>query len=122
MSADPEDVPGILKAILAEERRQTALLERERKHRSSADPRALLSKREAARLLGVSRGRTLDSLIASGQVRVVRIGGRLRVPRAELERLQAEGVEDTGPTTPRNRRRAHHSATELNEALKRRGF
>lgn len=85
----------ILAELLAEVRRQTGLLERAHRERER-EPRALLSKREAARLLGVSRGRTLDALLSSGQVRAVHIGRRLRVPLAEIERFQAEGGRRPG--------------------------
>jgi excisionase family DNA binding protein len=55
-------------------------------------PQRLLSKREAARLLGVSRGRTLDLLIKSGTIRTVVIGTRAKVPMSEIERLMTEGA------------------------------
>jgi excisionase family DNA binding protein len=113
-------IERLLAELLAAIRRQTALLERAyRDHRES--PPALLSKREAARLLGVSRGRTLDSLLASGQVRAVRIGGRLRVPVAEIERLQAEVSGWTAESSPRGGRPTQ-SASAMNKALRRRGF
>lgn len=113
-------VAALLAELLAELRRQTGLLERAHSHRERA-PRALLSKREAARLLGVSRGRTLDALIASDQVRAVRIGGRLRIPLAEIERLHADGLRVPAPPGLRAGRRKQ-SAFAMNEALKRRGF
>ena len=52
-----------------------------------------LSKRQAARLLGVSRGRTLDQLIRDGTIRTVRVGTRSKIPMAELERLLVEGAQ-----------------------------
>lgn len=55
-------------------------------------PQRLLSKREAAALLGVSRGRTLDRLIAEGAIRTVTVGTRGRIPVAELDRLLVEGA------------------------------
>src|SRR5690242_7994245 len=51
----------------------------------------LVSKSEAARLLGVSRGRTIDRMIADGTMKTVLIGERQRIPRAEVERIAAEG-------------------------------
>lgn len=113
-------IAGLLAELLAELRRQTGLLERAHRHRER-EPRVLLSKRKAARLLGVSRSRTLDALIDSDQVRTVRLGGRLRIPLAEIERLQVEGPGVPAPTGLRAGRRKQ-SASAMNEALKRRGF
>lgn len=55
-----------------------------------------LSKRQAARLLGVSRGRTLDRLIRDGTIRTIQIGTRNKIHVAEIERLLVEGA----PTEP----------------------
>jgi excisionase family DNA binding protein len=53
----------------------------------------LLRVTEAAELLGISRS-TMYQLIASGQVKVLRIGRATRVPRQELMRLiGGQGVE-----------------------------
>ena len=60
-------------------------------------PPQLLSKRAAARLLGVSRGRTLDVLIKEGRVRTVQVNGRLRIPMAEITRIQDEGTDLAAP-------------------------
>jgi hypothetical protein len=56
---------------------------------SNAD---FLTKRAAARLLGVDRCTTLEQLLASGRIHSVLIAGRLRIPRAELQRIAAEGA------------------------------
>lgn len=48
-----------------------------------------VSKREAARLLSLAP-RTLDRRLADGSIRAIRIGGRVVVPVAELERLVGE--------------------------------
>src|SRR6266478_1153304 len=53
---------------------------------------ALLSRREVARLLGISRTRTLGPAIAAGVVRTVRVGGELRVPAEEVARVAREGL------------------------------
>ncbi len=53
----------------------------------------LLSKRAAAKLLGVDRATTLETLIRAGRIRTVDVGGGPRIPRAELERVLATGVE-----------------------------
>ncbi len=63
----------------------------ERKLDALAKPRSrLLSKREAARRLGISRTRTLPDLIADRRLRVVRVGDGVRIPAAEVERLAKE--------------------------------
>ena len=58
--------------------------------------RRLLSKREAARRLGIDRGTTLQDLIRSGQVRTVILAGRVKIPAGEIERIEA-GVDDPRP-------------------------
>ncbi|WP_350102538.1 helix-turn-helix domain-containing protein [Myxococcus sp. SDU36] len=63
-------------------------------------PPLLLSKRQAARLLGISRGRTLDELLKAGHLRPVLVLGRLKLPREEVERLAREGTEPA--PLPRN--------------------
>jgi hypothetical protein len=52
----------------------------------------LLSKSHAARLLGVSRGRTLGPLIERGLIRTVLLGKRVKIPLSEIERIQHEGA------------------------------
>ena len=49
---------------------------------------------EAAKALGIGRN-TAYLAAASGELPVIRIGGRLLVPRAALERLLAGPKEDT---------------------------
>lgn len=60
----------------------------------------LLSKRQAAALLGISRGRTLDRLIQAGVIKAVLVGRRVRIPMAELERVVADGAP-AAPPAPR---------------------
>lgn len=50
------------------------------------EERLLVSRREAAVLLGLSV-RTLDNLVLRGELRVRRIGRRVLVERRELERF-----------------------------------
>jgi hypothetical protein len=66
-------------------------------------PPRLLSKRAAAKLLGVDRGSTLGDLLATGNLRTVTLGGRPRIPLAEVERLAAEGTTRTGRKPHRRR-------------------
>jgi excisionase family DNA binding protein len=56
----------------------------------------LVSKAEAARRLGVSRTATLGSLIASGAIKSVVIGRRVKIPVSELDRLCRDGVRELG--------------------------
>ncbi len=53
----------------------------------------LLSKRRAAALLGIGRTNTLQELIESGKLRVVRVAGRVKVPLEEVQRIAREGTE-----------------------------
>ena len=61
----------------------------ERRRRGSEA--ALLSKRAAARRLGIGRP-YLDELLAAKVVRSVLVGGRPRIPAAEVERLALQGL------------------------------
>lgn len=49
----------------------------------------LISRKEAARLLGVSVG-TLDRLVRQGQIKPVRIGGRVLLKRECIENFEGE--------------------------------
>lgn len=60
------------------------------KRRSSV---RLLSKREAARRLGIDRGTTLEILIHTKQLKLVHAGKRKRIPEPEVERLVREGYK-----------------------------
>lgn len=85
---------------------------------------AWLSKRRAAEYLGVDRGTTLARLIAAGKIRTVLVDGRVRIPRAELERVAYEGT-DTAPPVRARRSPAPAVTTDQAEAirqLKRKGF
>ncbi len=59
---------------------------------------ALLSRRDAARYLGVG-ARTVDSLIYRGDLRTRLIGGRRLVPLSELRRFAA--ADHPGAISPR---------------------
>jgi excisionase family DNA binding protein len=60
--------------------------ERPRHHHLHADAK-LLSLREAARRLGVDRSTTLRGLIRTGQLGIVEVNGKHKVPASEVERL-----------------------------------
>jgi hypothetical protein len=60
---------------------------------------------EAARLLRVSKSRSLLPAIKRGDVCVVRVGGRLRIAMDELERLEVEGLHRPPVATGKRRRR-----------------
>ena len=64
----------------------------------------LLSKREAARRLGIDRNRGLRALIETGQLNVVKKNGADAVPAAEVERLAREGFDTVAVPRPRRRR------------------
>lgn len=81
---------GIRTALERVEAKLAQVLERQPEQR-------LLSKREAARLLGVSRGRTLDRLIQERALRPVIIGKRVKIPVAEIERLLLDGAPSEVP-------------------------
>ncbi len=69
--------------------------------------RLVLSKREAADLLGVDRGRTMGELIRSGQLRPIPWGKGQRIPLEEVQRLAREGFKATGakPRASHSRRK-----------------
>lgn len=76
-----------LLAELADLKARVAALESQKRRTSSR----LLSKREAAKRLGIDRGTTLELLIQTKQLRLVRAGKRQRIPEPEVERLVREG-------------------------------
>lgn len=53
----------------------------------------LLSKRQAAKMLGIGRCGTLEDLIREGKLRTVSLAGRIRIPLAEVHRLAQDGTE-----------------------------
>jgi excisionase family DNA binding protein len=65
--------------------------------------RLALSQREAARLLGIDRGRTLRALIDAGRLRLVPWGSTQRIPLVDVQRVAEEGwTTSTGsPGRPR---------------------
>jgi hypothetical protein len=87
--------PAELKAALASE--LAPLL-----RRLGRSERRLLSKREAAKRLGIDRGTTLPDLIRSGQIKTVILAGRVKVPASEIERIEAGG-DSPRPSAPGRR-------------------
>lgn len=71
-------------------------------------PRLVLSRREAARLLGIDRGETLGELLSTGQLRTVPWGRGLRIPLEEVQRLARDGWRKAGakPRASKLQRRA----------------
>lgn len=57
----------------------------------SETPQPPATKAEAAVALQVSP-RTIDRLIARGQLEAIRVGGSVRIPRAELVRISTTGT------------------------------
>ncbi|OJH33617.1 helix-turn-helix domain-containing protein [Cystobacter ferrugineus] len=70
-------------------------------HKTSS---GLLSKKEAARRLGMDRATTLAQFIASGRIKTVDVNGHQRIPVSEIERILSEGVPATEPQPSRSRR------------------
>jgi hypothetical protein len=56
------------------------------------DARRLVSLREAARLLGISRTRTLPALIREQRIHVVKVNGKPKIAMHEIERIGSEGA------------------------------
>jgi hypothetical protein len=69
---------------------------------------ALLSKRAAAKMLGIDRGTTLETLLRDGHLRLV-MG---KIPLANLERLLAEGLAAPRPRKRRQRPEERHLTDE----------
>ncbi|OJH37483.1 hypothetical protein BON30_29865 [Cystobacter ferrugineus] len=65
----------------------------------------LLSKKEAARRLGVDRATTLAQFIASGRIKTVDVNGHQRIPVSEIERILSEGI----PAAESQRSTVHRS-------------
>jgi len=61
-----------------------------------AEERLTIDIPECARLLGISRG-TAYTLAAEGKLPTIRLGRRLVVPRAALEKMLAEVGNASGP-------------------------
>ena len=53
--------------------------------------RTLFSRREAAKIMGVSTS-TITRLIDAGELKIVRLGKRTLVPRSELDRFQSVDI------------------------------
>jgi excisionase family DNA binding protein len=85
-------------------------------HQQRKGSSGLLSKKEAARLLGVDRATTLEDWLSTGRIKVVDLDGRIRIPRAEVERVINEGLPDaTGPQRPRTRRAPKAATSRASE-------
>lgn len=77
----------------------------------------LLSKRQAAKLLGVGRGNTLQWLIDEGHIRPVIIQGRVRIPLEEVQRVAREGTEAMPKPKTRKPFRRVQSDVEYAESI-----
>jgi len=77
MSADSSDILGQLREEIQDLRHEVRAL------RSEEDPERLLTKGEAADLLGVST-RTVDKLVHAGEITSLKIGRARRIPRKAL--------------------------------------
>ncbi len=82
----------------------------------------LLSKREAAKRLGIDRGTTLEYLIETGRLRTVTIVGRVRIPVAELDRLCADFDRASNVSPRKSTSSASPPVLDLRAELRRHGF
>jgi excisionase family DNA binding protein len=80
--------------------------------------RRLLSKREAARRLGIDRGTTLQDLIRSGEIRTVVLAGRVKIPASEIERLEAGGNNPRSLPAARERAPRARRSTSPGQAIR----
>jgi hypothetical protein len=87
----------VLEALLNE----VTALRKEVRRSGSRDFKRLLSLRQAALALGVSRTRTLPLLIERGLLKPVTVGGRKRIPSAQIEQLAFEGFDVSAPVRRR---------------------
>lgn len=97
MSAPAASLEALLETVQRLERKLDALTERERPKRRNREAR-LVSKRAAARALGIDRSTTLEDLIHDKQIRTVPVRGHLRIPATEIERLTRDGIPEPGRT------------------------
>src|SRR6266851_902563 len=68
---------------------------RQARRATQRDRKLLLSKAEAARLLGIDAKTQLERLIADKHIRAVKAPHGLRIPRSEVLRLVDDGIPDT---------------------------
>ncbi len=100
--ADPGERTDVLKRAAS---RNEQLLPAPRPSPKSGRKKLLLSKREAAKLLGIDRSSTLNELIARGLLKTVVVNARIKVTRAEVERLAAVGFDVSLPAAGDQKRR-----------------
>lgn len=74
--------------------------------------RLALSRRAAARLLGIDRGATLDQLVRRGLLRPVPWGAGERIPLEQVEQLARTGFTLEGKGRRRLAARAKPGATD----------
>lgn len=77
------------------------------------ESREVLHVEEVARMLDISRTSAYEA-ITRGQLPSIRLGRRLRVPRAALERLLLEGTERTDDASQPSRRRSRKGSEQDN--------
>ena len=76
---------------------------RQSAHVTSESPRQVVSVREAARLLSLSR-RTIDTYIALKKICVVRVGRRVLVPMTSVNEVAKRGIPTMRQTRTTRRR------------------
>jgi excisionase family DNA binding protein len=100
------DDSALLRDVLVELRQLRVEVQAMRAVPPAKNPPLLLSRRRAAKLLGIDRDETLGELLSTGNIRTVTVGGRTRIPLAEVQRLAAEGTTRTGRKPHRRSRPA----------------
>lgn len=109
-----------MSGLAALEQQVGPLLRRTKARGRNADAR-LITKRAAARVLGVNRSTTLEMLIAGGQIRTVPWGNGVRIPISEIERVESEGLLEvrTPPAVVAVHRRPRRTPKEEADAVRR---
>ena len=85
------DVDELARRVVSLEKRVHSLESARRK-----GTKLFVSRREAARRLGIGRDTTLEFLIRTKQLRVVRAGKWGRIPLRDVERVAQEGFRLPG--------------------------
>ena len=94
------EIPELVEAAV-----RRVLEERFGRARKQVDfSKALLSRAEAARILGIDKKTTLRDLIAAGHIATVQGTRGVRIRRAEVERLVESGIPKVGARVRRLRK------------------
>ena len=98
--------------ILAEKLDELIAEVRALREQSAPTTRALLTRQDAARLLGIDRKR-IGRLAKAGLIRMTDDGGRLKIAREEVERLARDGIPRERGKVGRPRKPLRNVAEEI---------